>query len=69
MKHTAKLDLDKDKHFIDPDHYIQNGLYYVMNSKAQSLEVNHKGKDCVVSNILCQESYCSNCAIFKNDRR
>lgn len=60
---------DKDKHWIDPDHYILNGLYYVMDSKGCSLEVNHKGKPCVIINADCNQGLCSDCLIFKSDRR
>ena len=69
MKHTAKLDVTNKVHWVSPDSYILNGLYYDIDVYGHSTEVNHKGKDCVVSNVFCQEGFCSNCHIFKSERR
>ena len=69
MKHTAKLDVTNKVHWVSPDTYILNGLFYDIDTHGRSLEANHKGNQCVISNVWCSEGLCSNCAIFKSDRR
>lgn len=61
--------MSDEKQWIDPDTYIENGIYYVVDIHGGKSEVTHKGQHCVIINAHCSEGLCSNCYIFKSERR